>query len=727
MVQTEGHPVLPDLIGIASRSLIDAIHAVHAIDSNPRAIFTRDRFEMSPYLVADRSLGVSSTSVVIGTALVATAWYLYTGYLNDDQMPTDFDSYLANKEYAATNKVPKTDFENWIRKTDPSSTTHKFSSTETSDSEDHQLEVPVHLKPVGVLYGTEFGLSREVCEKLCDKMNATNKYYPMLLSMNDFPSGLDLAKFQTLAVACSTQGEGVPPTDARAFCHWLQSDKAPTVPNLKFSVCALGDTSYTHFAQCGKDVDARLGELAGPTNRIAPRVDVNKEDWSAIDGWIDSVLTGLDALDLSTIEELDDSFVGAATPGAAEATATAAPSFSKSRPYMAEIISVSSLCSITGADDKNTIRVDIDLGDSGLGYQPGDSLGVWPQNNPNAVTEIVELMGWDADEYLPRPTWHYKTPTDSTATKNAKMSLRDLLTTCYDLRTPKPAFLDYLVSSVGARIDIDDRAAYLEKRHVIDVLRDFFSPDASGAVPEAPLEPESILKYLRQLVPRLYSISSSPLDDPRKVTLTVAVVGYEQLGIERQGVCSTHLHDRVLPGSKIPVYVYDNPDFRLPESSSTPIIMVGPGTGVAPFRSFIRHRALTAKGSAMGASDNVLFFGSRRRDQDFLYGDEFEAMDNHGKLRLITAFSREQKQKVYVQDRIKEHADLIWNALENKGHFYICGDGEHMSHAVKSALESLIAERIGQGDGDGPSAADAAKAYVGNLVTSSRFQTDVWF
>ncbi len=691
---------------------------------------------MSPPLVADRSLGISSTSVVIGTALVATAWYLYTGYMNDDQMPTDFDSYLADKEYKATNKVPETDFENWIRKPDPASTTHRFSSTETSDSEEHHLEVPVHLKPVGVLYGTEFGLSREICEKLCDKLTATNKYYPMLLSMDDFPSGLDLDKFQTLVVACSTQGEGVPPTDARAFCQWLQSDRAPIVPNLKFSVCALGDTSYTHFAQCGKDVDARLGQLTGPSNRIAPRVDVNKEDWSAIDGWIDSVLTGLDSLDLSTIEELDDPFVGAATTGAAEAT-TAAAAFSKSKPYMAEIISVSSLCSISGADDKNTIRVDIDLGDSGLGYQPGDSLGVWPQNNPRAVAEIVELMGWDAEVPLPRPTWHYKTPTDpNTAGKNSKMSLRDLLTTCYDLRTPKPDLLDYLVSSVGSRIAIDDRDAYLEKRHVVDMLRDFFSPDASGAVPEAPPQPAAILKYLRQLVPRLYSISSSPLDDPRKVSLTVAVVGYEQLGIERQGVCSTHLHDRVVPGAKIPVYIYDNPDFRLPNAPSTPIVMVGPGTGVAPFRSFIRHRALAA--APMSASENILFFGSRRRDQDFLYGDELEALESDGKLRLITAFSREQKRKVYVQDRIKEHADLIWNALENDGHFYICGDGEHMSHAVESALESLIAERIGRGGADGdkqgteggadvPSTRDAAKAYVANLVASSRFQTDVWF
>lgn len=672
----------------------------------------------------------SSNALIVVSAFVGatTAWYLYTGYMNDDQMPTDFDSYLANKEYKGSTKVAETDFENWIRKPDPTTTTHKFSSTETSDSEEHQLEAPpAHLKPVGVLYGTEFGLSREICEKLCDKLNATDKYYPMLLSMDDYPSGLDLTKFQTLMVACSTQGEGVPPTDARAFCQWLHGDMAPIAPNLKFSVCALGDTSYTHFAQCGKDVDARLEELAGPSNRLAPRVDVNKEDWTAIDGWIDSVLTGLDALELSTIEELDDGFVGVGVSAAGEAgdaTATSYSTYSKSKPYVAEIASVSNLCSITGTDDKNTIRVDIDLGDSGLTYQPGDSLGVWPQNNPAAVEEIVQLMEWDAEEMLPRPTWHYKSAADfSESGATGKMSLRDLLTTCFDLKSPKPDLFEYLETTFGDKSDDkSDRAAYLEARHVIDILRDVFeSSESNIRKPSA----AGILKYLRQLVPRLYSISSTPLDDPTKVTLTVAVVEYEQLGIGRQGVCSTYLNDRVSVGSKVPVYIYDNPDFRLPEASATPIVMVGPGTGVAPFRSFIRHRALAGDtGANMRASENLLFFGSRRRDQDFLYGDEFQAMHENGKLNLITAFSREQTQKVYVQHRIEEHADIIWNALENNGHFYICGDGEHMSSAVESALEVLIAERVSVVNGTDPTA--AAKAYVADLVATHRFQKDVW-
>jgi sulfite reductase (NADPH) flavoprotein alpha-component len=681
-------------------------------------------------------LVLASVSLVATTAL----WYWWTTHNDEDSMPTDFDSYLANPTYKTTNQEEKTkilvtDFENWIRKPDPTSVTQKLSSTETSECDEPQT-APPHLKPVGVLYGTEFGLSREICEKLCEKLQGTQRYYPMLLSMDDYPTGIDLGKFQALLVACSTQGEGVPPTDARAFCQWLQSEDAPSVKNLRFSVCALGDTSYTHFAQCGKDVDARLEHLSGSHNRICSRVDVNKEDWSAIDGWIDSVLTGLDSLELQTVEELGNPSLFDVSHKLGGVGNASVKRFSKSRPFVAEVSNVSNLCTISGSDDKKTIRVDIDLGDSGLTYVPGDSLGVWPQNNSKYVNEIIDLMGWDPEELLPRPSWHYSAVSDletaepqeekkKTSDENAsKMSLRELLTVCYDLKSPKPDLLIYLREqadpSVAAQIP-SDSVEYLATRHVIDVLRDFQSPISQQKQEKNP-SPSAILKYLRQLVPRLYSISSTPRDDPRTVTLTVAVVEYEQLGIERQGVCSTYLNDRVPKGSKIPIYVYENPDFRLPDSNETPIVMVGPGTGVAPFRSFIRHRASlgsTTK-NPMDRADNILFFGSRRRDQDFLYSEELESFDKECKLALITAFSREADEKVYVQHRLVEHAGLVWEALERGGHFYICGDGEHMSGAVEAALEDLVATHQGRGR-------EEAANYVARLAASGRLQKDVWF
>lgn len=622
--------------------------------------------------------------------------------------PVDFESYLKvpteNPSLAAGKRVARkrpapTDFESYLKVADPRSVTEKFSSHETSDDEVPPLS---HLKPVGVLYGTEFGLSREVCEKLFDTLKGTGEYWPLLMSMDDYPNGMDLNNFQALFVACSTQGEGVPPTDSRPFCSWLHGPDAGSLSCTKFSVCALGDTSYTHFAQCGKDIDARLESLGG--TRVVSRVDVNKEDWIAIDGWINSVVSALAGMELKSLAEsqgdINCTKVSADNEGLVR--------YSKSKPYLAEIISVTSLCSITGQDDKNTIRVDIDLGDSGLQYCVGDSLGVWPRNDEAAVEEILQFMGWDEDQSMPMPSWHYKVK--GARSKGESVSLKDLLTICYDIKAPKPDLLDILVGdSLDTRVaDPAARAKYLEERHVIDILQDFRAHENFKLK-----DPSVFIKKLRQLAPRLYSISSSPVASPNSVTLTVAVVEYEQLDTSRIGVCSTYLDQRVSTGTKIPVYIYENPDFRLPEDDATPIIMVGPGTGVAPFRAFLQQRVHATSG------ENILFFGSRRRDQDFLYGDELTQWQKSGKLSLITAFSREQDQKVYVQHRLKEHGDLVWRTLEEGGHFYICGDGEHMSKAVESALISVIESHQGKG-------MEAAENYVKSLVASKRLQKDVW-
>jgi sulfite reductase (NADPH) flavoprotein alpha-component len=624
--------------------------------------------------------------------------------------PVDFESYLKvpteNPSLAAAKRVAgkrpaPTDFESYLKVPDPQSVTEKFSSHETSDDE---VAPPSHLKPVGVVYGTEFGLSREVCEKLCDTLKGTGEYWPLLMSMDDYPQGMDLNNFQALFIACSTQGEGVPPTDSRPFCSWLHGPDVGAISNMRFSVCALGDTSYTHFAQCGKDIDARL-ETLGAT-RVVSRVDVNKEDWIAIDGWINSVVSALAGMELKSLAESQESmnFKKASVDTQGDVT------YSKSKPYLAEITSVTSLCSIRGQDDKNTIRVDIDLGDSGLQYCVGDSLGVWPRNDEKAVQEIIQFMGWDADQSMAMPSWHYKL--QGARSKGESASLKDLLTICYDIKAPKPDILDILVEDGSdARVaDPATRAKYLGERHVIDILQDFRANENSKLT-----DPGALLKKLRQLAPRLYPISSSPLASPSTVTLTVAVIEYEQLDKARIGVCSTYLDQRVSEGTKVPVYIYENPDFRLPDDDLTPIIMVGPGTGVAPFRAFLQQRIQ----SNATCGENILFFGSRRRDQDFLYGDELTQWHESGKLSLITAFSREQDEKVYVQHRLREHGELVWRTLEKGGHFYICGDGEYMSKAVESTLLSVIESHQGKG-------MEAAEEYVKSLVASKRLQKDVW-
>jgi len=346
-------------------------------------------------------------------------------------------------------------------------------------------------------------------------------------------------------------------------------------------------------------------------------------------------------------------------------------------------------------------------------------LGIWPANDAVYVDEIIEFMRWDPEQCISTPNWHYQ---DSKKPADTNMTLRKLLLECFDLKSPKHDLLGILAEHGNCSEKMRNvltngkkRVDYLEERHVIDLLRDF-APDDQGTW----LEAETLIRYLRQLSPRLYSISSSPLINPRRVTLTVAIVEYSSLDKKRVGVCSTFLGKRVAEGSKVPVYVYSNPDFRLPESSSIPLIMVGPGTGVAPFRAFLQHRnyASTTK-QTNTANRNILFFGCRRRDQDYLYGEEWEMMAKSNQITLFTAFSREQEKKVYVQDRLEENGALVWSLLEQGGYFYICGDGENMAGAVEATLHSIVEKFQGQGKA-------AAQDYVSNLTTSHRFQRDVW-
>jgi len=575
------------------------------------------------------------------------------------------------------------------------------------------------MKPVGVMYGTEFGLSREVAEKLADELIKTGEFWPIVMDMDDYPRGLCLKKFQAFCVTCSTQGEGIPPTGARPFFSWLHGPDSPNLASLVYSVCALGDTSYTHFAKCGKDIDARLEALGA--KRIAARVDVNKEDWKAIDGWIASILENLKNLKLKTISESE----GLMTSVATDLSGDAAEGCSKSRPCLATISHVSNLCRSNDnlkSDDKHTVRVDIELSDSEIiEYIPGDSLGIWPKNDPIAVEELLVLMGWDGDNTIvKKPSWHYKDPRfNSNSDEDNNMTLKDALLDCYDLKSPKPEILNLLAEHGGCDERIkslmaDDalKSKYLDERHIIDILEDF-SPSKGKHW----IDPDVVLKMLRQLAPRMYSISSSPLENPKKVTLTVAVVEYQLLGKERIGVCSTFLGNRLSDGSQIAAYMYTNPDFRLPENNETPIIMVGPGTGVAPFRAFLQQRIISCPDTSM--EKNILFFGSRKRNQDFLYGDEFEAWKKEGKLNLITAFSREQERKIYVQDRLKEHGGMIWQLLEQGAHFYICGDGENMAGAVETCLLNIISSH-------GCLEKAAAAEYLKNLTETHRFQKDVW-
>jgi sulfite reductase alpha subunit-like flavoprotein len=565
-------------------------------------------------------------------------------------------------------------------------------TTEHEESVEEHTVIPPDVKPVTVIYGTEFGFSREIAEMLCERLKETQALWPELIDMADYPEGLPLDAAQAVLMVCSTQGDGVAPTEATEFCAWLLSNRAPMLTGTVYSVCALGDKSYAHFCRCGKTLDARLKALGA--KRMVSRVDVDKEDWNAIEKWMSAVTIRLQeasAADLKTVEQLqgkagvlssfsggkndNNSAVPSSTANGLVGPHAGAPSsssnskakgWSKARPYYAKVAAVEPLCStaISTVDgDKCTMRIQIDLEHSGLRYVPGDALGVWPTNDPDAVDCIVRAMKATGEEQVRVPTWHYvddalfskekekaeENGDDGIATNSVAaattMSFREALSRCYDLKQPKQSLLRLLLDasraleqrivSSGGRsggdganstttalkrseqqeedicangcvVDAADRLAsllrnatsastYLANRHVIDILREF-------AAATSCITPPQLLSTLRQLAPRLYSISSSPLQDPRRVEITVAVVKYRVFEEERKGVCSTYVGERIKPGDRVPVYVYPNPDFRLPLSDKVPIVMVGPGTGVAPFRAFIQDRLLRAVPAAAVAA-----------------------------------------------------------------------------------------------------------------------------
>ncbi|KAL0048513.1 hypothetical protein WJX82_004898 [Trebouxia sp. C0006] len=504
---------------------------------------------------------------------------------------------------------------------------------------------------ISVLFGTEYGFSKEVAERVAAAVTACGPYRVKLLDMADHADGLDLSKEQAVIAVCSTQGDGVAPTEAREFCDWLGSDAAPALPSIPFAVCALGDKSYVHFCACGKQLDSRFESLGA--KRFADRVDVHKEDLPAIDRWLSGVTSALQALQLQTFQE-----TGGVVGDAAESAAAKPKRWGKSRPFRGQVVAVEGLCNLASEDDKDTIRVEIDLGKSGLQYTPGDALGVYPLNCNQAVEELLQVLGQEGHQQVSCPSWHYQDHDEQAQSSDIprQLPLQEALVKCYDLRSPKPEF-----------------------------------------------------------------ISSSQLEHPTHVQITVAVVKYVALGRNRIGVASTFLKERMQVGDHVPVYVAKNPDFRLPKDLGTPIIMVGPGTGLAPFRSFMQERIHSQQSSGLQLGQSVLYFGCRHSDQDYLYGPQLQQWADEGRLTLFTAFSRQQAQKVYVQDRLRESGKLVWQLLQEGAHFYVCGDAAHMAGSVEQALLHIIQHH--QEDGDTLS----AEQYLEALRQQERYQRDVWF
>lgn len=539
---------------------------------------------------------------------------------------------------------------------------------------------PVSAGKLTVLYGTESGNAESLADRAVK--DAKKKGFKAVMKNMADISPADLSKEENLLVIVSTWGDGDAPETAVAFHKQFMAADLK-LDGVKFSVCGLGDTSYEKFCEIGKQFDARLEELGG--KRVAQRADCDVDYEESFTGWFAAAITAL-----------APTSVVVAAPVAAVAVSD---EFGKKNPFPSEVIDNVLLNGEGSA--KETIHVELSLEGSGMSYEPGDALAVQPTNCPNMVKDILAAAKLQGTEQI--------------EVKGAgNKILADALRQDLDITALSKAVLKKLATvTSSAKLDslLEEDAneqlrAYIEGREIVDALLDF-APDGIPA--------DALAGLFRKLPVRLYSIASSPLAHPDEVHLTVAAVRYETHGRSRKGVCSTYLSDVAKAGSNVPVFVQPNKNFRLPADGGTPIIMVGPGTGVAPFRSFVEHRA------ALGSTGkNWLFFGDQRYTYDFLYQLEWQDFLKDGYLtKLDLAFSRDQPEKVYVQDKMLEKGAELYAWLEEGAHFYVCGDASRMAADVHEALISIV-------QNFGAKSREDAEAYVEELKKSKRYQRDVY-
>lgn len=540
-------------------------------------------------------------------------------------------------------------------------------------------EVPT----ITLISASQTGNARRVAEALRDDLLAA-KLNVKLVNAGDYKFK-QIAAEKLLVVVTSTQGEGEPPEEAVALHKFLFSKKAPKLDGTAFAVFGLGDTSYEFFCQSGKDFDNKLAELGA--ERLLDRVDADVEYQAAAAEWRARVVEALKArAPVAAPAQL-------ATSGAVNDIHTSP--YTKEAPLTATL---SVKQKITGRNSEKDVRhIEIDLGDSGLRYQPGDALGVWYQNDPQLVKELVELLWLKGDEpvtvegkTLPLSEalqWHFElTVNTATIVENYATLTRS----------------ESLLPLVGDKAQLQQYAAATP---IVDMVR--FSP--------AQLDAEALIGLLRPLTPRLYSIASSQAEVESEVHVTVGVVRYEIEGRARAGGASSFLADRVEEDGEVRVFIEHNDNFRLPANPETPVIMIGPGTGIAPFRAFMQQRA------ADGAQGkNWLFFGNPHFTEDFLYQVEWQSYVKEGLLtRIDLAWSRDQQQKIYVQDKLREQGAELWRWINDGAHIYVCGDANRMAKDVENTLLEVIAEY-------GAMDAEAADEFLSELRVERRYQRDVY-
>lgn len=546
-------------------------------------------------------------------------------------------------------------------------------------------------RTITVLFASETGNSRELAAELAQAAGEKG-LETRVADVADYKVRALKDESDLLFIA-STHGEGDPPQTALDFYEFLEGRKAPKLPQLRFAVLALGDSTYEHYCAAGRRVDERLAELGG--ERLVDRVecDVDYEEDAA--AWIAAVVDQLAAGQPDTGASAMPSV--RAIPGLDGSGGSKAQSYSKKNPFPAPVME--NLVLTGRGSSKETRHLELSLEGSGLEYRPGDVLGVVPRNDPALVANLLERLSLSADAEV--------------EVKKEKTSLAEALISGFEITAATPRFLENWAELSGAEElrrltgaeQAKERTAFLHGHHVLDILERYPAPG---------IEPEQLLAGLRPLQPRLYSIASSLEAAPEEVHLTVSTVRYTLHEIARTGVASGYMATLTGEEETLPVYVQSNEHFHLPDAE-TPIVMIGAGTGVAPYRSFMQER------EAAGATGRSwLFFGERNFRSDFLYQVEWQELLKSGALsRLDLAFSRDGAEKVYVQHRLRERGQDLFAWLEEGAYLYVCGDSAQMAPDVHSALVDVVAQH-------GGFERSGAEEYLAEMRRERRYRLDVY-